>query len=271
MPVGTERFLDSRSLAADQRRLAELLRPGLSVLDVGCGSGAITREIARAVGPTGNVVGVDVSQHLLAQAAAGAVGLPNLAFEVGDVFRLPYRDAFDVVTAARVLQWLAEPAAALRSMLTAVKPGGTVAVLDYSHAKARWEPEPPAAFTRFYDAFLAWRAEAGMDNAIADRLGAMLSELGALDVVVTEEVESTQRGDSDFERRMALWPGVIATRGHQVVADGMLTERERADAEIAFKEWLPGDARSQSLYLLAASGQRPANGVVRRRGDSGAR
>ena len=192
----------------------------MSILDVGCGSGVITAGIADAVGPSGTVIGVDVSEELLAQARARQSSQANLSFETADVFRLAYRDVFDVVTAARVLQWLVDPVAALAGMVAAAKPGGRIVVLDYNHTEARWEPEPPAAFTRFYNAFLAWRAEVGMDNAIADHLGAMLSKLGLLSIEVTDEIELTTRGDADFERRMALWPRVIATRGHQIVADG---------------------------------------------------
>jgi SAM-dependent methyltransferase len=229
----------------------------MSVLDVGCGSGVITGGIAQAVGPTGTVVGVDVSEELLAQAAAKHSGEANLSFEIANVVRLSYRDAFDVVTAARVLQWLGDPMSALAGMVAAVKPGGRIVVLDYSHAKARWEPEPPVAFTRFYHAFLDWRADAGMDNAIADHLAAMLSNAGLLKVEVTDESELTTRSDAEFDRRMSLWPSVIATRGHQVVADGMLEEAERAAAGEAFMQWLATDAELQSMYLLAATGEKP--------------
>jgi SAM-dependent methyltransferase len=258
MPRGAERFLDSRSLFSDHRRLAELLVPGMSVLDVGCGSGAITRGIAEVVGPAGSVVGVDVSEALLAQAAAGHSDHTNLSFEVADVFQLGYREEFDLVTASRVLQWLAEPLAAVANMFAAVRPGGTVVVLDYSHTKSLWKPDPPSEFTRFYEAFLRWRADAGMDNELADHLAPMLGEVGLRDVEVTDAVELASRGDRDFARRMALWPGVIATRGHQIVADGMLTEHERASAFEAFAKWLATEAQSQSLYLLAATATRAA-------------
>jgi hypothetical protein len=67
----------------------------------------------------------------------------------------------------------------------------------------------------------------------------------------------TRRGDGDFERRLALWPGVIATRGHQIVADGMLEERERAAAGEAFAEWLATEAELQSMYLRAATATKP--------------
>ncbi len=258
MPSGTERFLDTRSLAADHRRLAALLTPGMSVLDVGCGSGTITRDIAEAVGPDGRVVGIDISEDLLARALSSRSGPANLSFEIADVTRHGYRDEFDVVTAARVLQWLADPLAALRNMVAAAKPGGEIVVLDYSHTRARWTPAAPAAFMRFYDAFLAWREDAGMDNAMADHLAAMMTELGLAEVTATEAVELTTRGDADFDTRMALWPGVIATRGHQLVADGMLDEAERSAAADAFADWADGEAQSQSLYLLSVSARKPA-------------
>ena len=143
-------------------------------------------------------------------------------------------------------------------MVGALKPGGVLVVLDYSHAKARWEPEPPAAFRRFYDAFLAWRADAGMDNEVADHLARILLDAGLEDVGVTDEIELVRRGESDFERRMALWPSVIATRGHQLVADGMLDERERATAFEAFERWAATEATEQSLYLRAATGVKAA-------------
>lgn len=84
MPPGTEKLLDVRSLATDHAALAVLLRPGMTVLDVGCGTGAITRGIAHAVSPEGAVCGIDISAELIARASAAA-GHRNLRFEVGDI------------------------------------------------------------------------------------------------------------------------------------------------------------------------------------------
>ena len=116
MPQGTATILDTRTLATAHRRLTQLLRPGLIVLDVGCGTGAVTRGIAEAVAPDGLALGLDIHAGLLAQARRAHGRVPGLAFALGDAYNLPCRDTFDVVTAARVLQWLAHPLAALRAM-----------------------------------------------------------------------------------------------------------------------------------------------------------
>src|SRR5690606_38344341 len=130
MPVGADSIISARSLQRSHARLHELLRPGLSVLDVGCGNGAITRGAAERVGPGGRVVGVDVNERLIEDARRlHAANLPNLSFDVADAYDLGFREEFDVVSAARVLQWLRGPAAALRSMVEAAKPGGLVIVL----------------------------------------------------------------------------------------------------------------------------------------------
>ena len=133
MPSGTAQILDVRTLETSHRRLAEMLKPGMSVLDVGCGGGTITRDIARAVGVHGRVVGVDIDEALIAHGRAQHGREPALHFVRGDIHALPLMPAFDVATAARVLQWLARPLAAVEAMRDATKPGGAVVVLDYDH------------------------------------------------------------------------------------------------------------------------------------------
>src|SRR6516164_2145961 len=97
------RILGRRTLQRDHRCLAELLRPGLAVLDVGCGTGAITAGAAKAVGPHGHVVGIDRDEALLELARAEHAMIPNLRFEYGDVTTLTFGTEFDIVTAARTL------------------------------------------------------------------------------------------------------------------------------------------------------------------------
>lgn len=257
MPQGTGRILDERSLDADHAALAALLRPGLTVLDVGCGTGAITRGIADAVSPDGRVCGIDISDGLIARAAADSGGRRNLRFEVADIREERWEAAFDVVTAARVLQWLADPERAVAAMARAARPGGTVTVLDYDHTRAEWEPVMPPAVLRFYEAFLGWRADAGMDNAIAAHLPRMFEQAGLADIGAADQHEVTTPGDADYRRRIALWPEVIATRGHQVVADGWLAEDDRALAETDAWRWIAECTPAQSLFLRSVTGVRP--------------
>jgi SAM-dependent methyltransferase len=256
MPSGTTAILDARSLATAHRRLAALLRPGLAVLDVGCGTGAITRGIAEVVGRDGRAVGVDVDAAMIEKARAAHGGVPGLAFDVADACALPFSGAFDIATAARVLQWLADPAAAVRSMTAAVKRGGRVVVLDFNHEKAAWTPDPPASMRRFYAAFLRWRATSGMDNAIADHLAGLFASVGLAEVVTTDQHEVTRRTDPDFEARAGIWAAVAATRGHQMVADGAISERARRGAEDDYRTWIRDGAESHVLYLLAVEGVR---------------
>jgi SAM-dependent methyltransferase len=256
MPEGTSAILDTRSLASSHRRLAEMLRPGMSVLDVGCGTGAITRGIAERVGPEGRAVGVDAKESFIETAKSRHAGVANLAFEIGDVYQLSYRDVFDVVAAARVLQWLADPVAALRSIACAVKIGGRLVILDYNHEKIAWTPEPPESMKHFYQAFLRWRADAGMDNAIADHLASLFTTMGLRDVAASPQHETVRRGDAGFETGVGIWAEVAASRGHQMVTDGVISEPERATAESEYREWMVSSAESQTMYLLAVEGIR---------------
>ena len=94
------------------------LRPGMSLLDCGCGPGANTTSLADAVAP-GQVVGIDLeeSQIELAKAHAAERGVTNVGFEVGSVYALPFPDAsFDAAFAHTVLQHLRDPAKALEEI-----------------------------------------------------------------------------------------------------------------------------------------------------------
>jgi SAM-dependent methyltransferase len=121
------------------------LADGARVLDVGCGPGTITVDLARRV-PSGQVVGLDRSGPVVeeARAAAAAGQVTNVDFVVGDVYALDYpAGSFDVVHAHQVLQHLSDPVAALREMGRVCRPGGVVAVRDSDYSAFTWWPEVP--------------------------------------------------------------------------------------------------------------------------------
>jgi ubiquinone/menaquinone biosynthesis C-methylase UbiE len=121
------------------------LQRGLSVLDVGCGPGTISADIARLVAP-GSVTGIDLSHEVIevARRSAKEADVTNLSFRVGDVYDLDVADSsFDIVYAHQVLQHLSDPVRALREMRRVLVPGGLVAVRDADYAKFTWSPPDP--------------------------------------------------------------------------------------------------------------------------------
>ncbi|MGP4041942.1 class I SAM-dependent methyltransferase [Gracilibacillus sp. D59] len=243
--------IDARSLSQSHRRLAELLEPDMTVLDVGCGTGAITSGIAEAVGANGKVVGIDNNPTLLDTARKR---YPKITFEIADIYNLPYENQFDIVTTSRVLQWLDQPQHALNNLVKSLKPGGIVVVLDYNHEKMKWDPEVPDSMKIFYDAFLRWRKDAGMNNAIADHLMKMFEKSGLNQIQVTPQHEEVERGQENFYTAVSIWAGVAETKGEQMLQDKAIEKDILEKVITEYNQWITTDAQSQKMYLLAVEG-----------------
>lgn len=170
----------ARTAANSAGYLIDQLGHGMRLLDVGCGPGTITADLARIVGH-GNVVALDPAPAARAAAAEATAGLGVTILD-GDVMALPADDGtFDVVHAHQVLQHLADPVGALREMRRVTRPGGTVAVRDGDYGAFTWFPRLPELdeWMRLYheitaldghqaDAgrqLLSWVLDAGFDPA----------------------------------------------------------------------------------------------------------
>jgi demethylmenaquinone methyltransferase/2-methoxy-6-polyprenyl-1,4-benzoquinol methylase len=123
--------------AAWRRRAvgASRLAPGMRAVDVACGSGSLTRELARAVGASGSVLGIDVAPGMLAEASRRRVpdGAAEPQYVAGDALELPVPDAeADAATIGFGLRNVADYRRCLGEMRRVVRPGGRVVVLEIS-------------------------------------------------------------------------------------------------------------------------------------------
>ncbi len=133
-----------RTAANSAGYLLPYLRAGTDLLDVGCGPGTITCDLAAHVAP-GRVVGIDAAADVVevARAAAGTTGV-SVEFAMGDTYALDYPDeAFDVVHAHQVLQHLTDPVRALGEMRRVLRPGGILAIRDSDYSGMAWAPREP--------------------------------------------------------------------------------------------------------------------------------
>ncbi len=114
------------------------LEPGMTAVDVACGTGKVSADLHRAVSPDGRVVGIDVSEGMIDHAIARYADRPGLRFEVGDALQLPLADAScDAATIAFGMRNLPDYQAGFAEMRRVVRPGGRVVCLEISRPSSR--------------------------------------------------------------------------------------------------------------------------------------
>jgi ubiquinone/menaquinone biosynthesis C-methylase UbiE len=213
------------------------LAPGQRLLDVGCGPGTITADLARRVAP-GEVLGIDPSADVVGRAQTLAEEHPNLTFAVGDVYALDLPDgSFDVVHAHQVLQHLSDPVAALVEMRRVLAPGGLLAVRDSDYGAFTWSPAS-AGLDRWLELYHQL-TERNRAEADAGRyLGSWVRAAGFTDVTVTTSTWTFADPDS-----RAWWGGMWAERvqqsafATQVLEYGLSDQGELAELADAWRAW----------------------------------
>jgi SAM-dependent methyltransferase len=154
------------------------IRPGMRVLDLGCGAGDVAFVAADLVGPDGSVVGVDRSPEALARARlrAGQRGLAQVQFVEGDLDDPAPGGPFDAIVERLILWTVPDPAALLRRQATALRPDGLVVPIEEDLSTIRSLPE-----TAFGTQVKSWLVEAfakaGM-SMVGSRLWAIVQEAG---------------------------------------------------------------------------------------------
>jgi ubiquinone/menaquinone biosynthesis C-methylase UbiE len=215
------------------------LHPGLALLDVGCGPGTITADLAQLVAP-GRVVGIDRESAPLEQARelARERGLDHVSYDVGDVYALDFPDdSFDVVHAHQVLQHLTDPVAALQEIARVTRPGGLIAVRDGDYAAMAWHPQSPG-LARWIELYhqVAWANHAEPDAG--RHLLSWAGQAGLTDVTATASAWCYATPD---ER--AWWGDLWADRvtesafATQALDYGLATAQELSEIGAAWRAW----------------------------------
>src|SRR3954452_18358246 len=152
---------------------------GLRCLDVGCGGGDVTLELARRVGPRGRVVGVDIDEAKLdmARQEAAAQGIANVDFRTLDIRNAEADTNFDLVYVRFLLSHLADPAGAIATFSRALRPGGQLIVEDI-HFKGSFAWPETAAFRRYCELYCAVVHKRGGDPDVGPRLPILLADGG---------------------------------------------------------------------------------------------
>lgn len=251
-------FLERAGAASPARDAAERwfevvpLRQGQHVIDAGCGIGLMLPRLARAVGPTGRVVGLDHAEDLLARGRERirAEGLEAVVeLRPGDINRMDFAaGSFDVATTERVLMHQEDPTATLRELGRIVKPGGFVVAI---------EPD-----------LRGCRMDGSLD---AEALGLMLARLvaGVRNPSVGLELYRRMHDAGLVERRLVPVNAVI-TRAEdlhflrlqetslKLVAEGQLTEERRLRALAGIEEASRAGTLACAVGYYIGVGQVPA-------------
>jgi ubiquinone/menaquinone biosynthesis C-methylase UbiE len=232
--------LELRAKAADEvaarDEYLELLglAPGERALDVGCGSGVVTRELAKRVAPSGRVVGCDSSEALLdvARKYARDAGLETLIeFRAADCRELPFSDgSFDAVIAATVLAHVPGVERAVREMVRVTRVGGRVGVFDFD-GDCFLMAHPDRELTRRIVA--AQSDQAAVNSQLVRFLTGMLADLAVRDIRV--------RGFMPLEREAGSFYANLSQRTAEVAL------KVRAISEAEHARW-----REQLNTALAA-------------------
>lgn len=242
--VSQQERLDRQIGPHGERAIARLApAPGERVLDLGCGCGASSLELARRVAPGGHVLGLDLSEPMLARARerAAAAGLANLAFRVADVQSASLEaGAFDAAFSRFGVMFFADPVAAFRNVRRALRPGGRLVFACWRAVKENpWVLVPMAAAAPLLTLPPPPPAGAPGPFAFGDatRVQAIL-EAAVFEAVAIEPVDLMMTpggGDPEEAADTFLQVGPLASALRETNADAALRDRVRAAVRKSFE------------------------------------
>ena len=214
------------------------LKPGMSLLDCGCGPGAITFGLADVVAP-GRVVGADIEPAMIEQATrlAAESGVQNVEFSVGDIYDLPFEDGeFDIVFSHSVTEHLSDPVRALRELHRVAKPGGLAGIVKTDWTFPFIVPESEG-FSKFFELFEGGFNRIGGSLNRGRYLGAYMREAG-FEVIEVRNQVSNAFGETTVitAERFISWLDNIPLFQESVEL-GITSESELDAVRAGMREW----------------------------------
>jgi SAM-dependent methyltransferase len=197
---------------------------GMTCLDVGCGGGDVSVELARVVGPRGRVIGIDMDATKidLARREVAALGLGNIEFRVATIEQHGFTAGVDVAYARFVLTHLPDPQAVLEHLRAALRPGGRMVVEDIDFTGHFSHPDD-ASFRRFVSLYTQVVQRRGADPNIGPRLPGLLLAAGYHEV----GVHVVQPAGIDGEVKL-MAPITLESIVEALVAEGLATAEDLA-------------------------------------------
>ncbi len=233
------------------------LRSGDNVLDVGCGWGETTIEIARRVGPAGKVVGLDCCDAFLdeGRADARAAGLANLTFLEANVETYAFRPEYDFCFSRFGTQFFENPVAGLRNMRSALKPGGIMTMIVWrARADNPWLTLPKEVVSRYLPPVKEHAASCGpgpFSMADTEVVTQQLRIAGYADVRF-ERIDADVMVGRDVDEAVAFQLA-IGPAGEVYREAGSDAERQHDTLVAALKDELRGFVRPEGVMMGSSS------------------
>lgn len=200
------------------------IRSGQRLLDVGCGLGDAALALCINLGHQGEVVGIDGSEVMLAEARVRATDAPcRVRFTVGDAGALDEPDAsFDAVRSERMLQWVPDPARAVAEMARVLRPGGLVCLTDSDWSTLAFDVGDPDIARRVHETF---GVDRGRQTTIGGRLRSLAEAAGLVPLAETSATQVWPGWDPDESPRPDGW-APMAAMAESLVEAGQLAAVE---------------------------------------------
>jgi SAM-dependent methyltransferase len=247
--AGERQRLELMSALLDPMERAHIERLGVKsgwrCLELGAGNGSIARFLAGVVAPTGSVVASDIDVRYMADLHAPCLEVRRL-----DVIEDAIEDeTYDFVVARALLHHLAGRRDALKRMVAAVKPGGVLLSIEPDMLPCT--VAEPASMGAFWQGWLKWAEQSGIDYFVGRRVPAWLDSLG-MESVAGEGCTARFNGGSDWAR---YWTSTMRELAPPLMKSGNMSQRMLDDFTSLYADphyW------TSVVAFTAASGRKPA-------------